>query len=471
MTREPDPGPRPVETEDRATEDALKTLLPDDGGPVPAARTGDELSVAALTAQVNEQTPAVGLRVVRADSKTHVTGATRYADDLALPGMLHAAFLHSAHAHARIKTIDVSDVVRMPGVVATLTGDEIPVNSFGSTYQDQPVLAVERVRHHGDLVAAVAAETEQQARDALSKIRVEYELLPAVFDPLEAMTDDAPRLHGPSNVYTSKTIVRGDVEAGFAESDHIFEGRYTTQMIEHVPMEPYAAIAMWEAGGRVHITTTLGRITLARTDLARTLGLPVGRIRVTASILGGNFGGKNEIRVEPALAILSRKSGRPVKAVYSREEEFASSTVRHPLVADYKTGVSASGRLIARRVRLVLDGGAYASWSETTVGKAAILAAGPYRIPNVHVEGCAVYTNKTVGGAMRGFGAPQVCFAYESHMDEIARALGIDPLEIRLRNAFQEGSISPTGQILQAVGLRETLQAAASRVGWPEVDA
>lgn len=470
MTREGDREPQAVETDDRTVADTLQSLLQEENRPVPAARTSGDLSVAALTAEVNEQTPAVGLRVVRADSRTHVTGATRYADDLALPGMLHAAFLHSAHAHARIRAIDVSDAARMPGVVATLTGDEIPVNSFGSTYQDQPVLAVDRVRHHGDLVVAVAAETEQQARDALSKISVEYQPLPTVFDPLEAMTDDAPRLHGPSNVYTSKTIVRGDVEAGFAESDHIFERRYTTQMIEHAPMEPYAAIAMWEAGGRVHITTTLGRITLARADLARTLGLSVGRIRVTASILGGNFGGKNEIRVEPVLAILSRKTGRPVKAVYSRSEEFASSTVRHPLIADYKTGVSADGRLLARRVRLVLDGGAYASWSETTVGKAAILAAGPYRIPNVHVEGCAVYTNKTVGGAMRGFGAPQVCFAYESQMDEIARALDIDPLEIRLRNGFEEGSISPTGQVLQAVGLSETLRVAAARAGWSEVE-
>lgn len=462
---------RAVETRGGEADDALQRLVEEAVRPVPALAPGSDLSAAALTAEVNEQTPALGLRVVRPDSRTHVTGATRYAADLSMPGMLHAAFLPSAHAHARIRAIDMTGAAGSPGVVATLTGGEIPVNSFGSTYQDQPILAVDRVRHRGDLVAAVAAETEQLAREAVTKIRVDYEPLPAVFDPLEAMSDDAPRLHGPSNVYTSKTIVRGDVERGFAQSDHVFEGRYTTQMIEHAPMEPFAALAVWEPGGRVHLTTTLGRITLARTDLARTLGLPVSRIRVTASILGGNFGGKNEIRVEPALALLSRKSGLPVKVVYTREEEFASSTVRHPLVADYKTGVTADGRFVARRVRLVLDGGAYASWSETTVGKAAILATGPYRIPNVHVEGCAVYTNKTVGGAMRGFGAPQVCFAYESQMDEIAHALGIDPLEIRLRNGFQEGAISPTGQVLEAVGLTETLQAAARRAGWPGVGA
>jgi CO/xanthine dehydrogenase Mo-binding subunit len=458
---------RPATTERPDTADELDSLVEDTHPPVPATvRTGSPAE-SALTAAVNEQTPALGLRVVRADGRTHITGATRYADDLTMPGMLHAAFLRSAHAHARIRSIDVSEAAQMPGVIATLTGAEVPVNSFGSTYQDQPVLAVDRVRHHGDLVAAVAGETEQQARDALAKIRVDYEPLPAVFDPFEAMSDGAPRLHGPSNVYTSKAISRGDVERGFAESARIFEGRFSTQMIEHAPMEPYAAIARWEPGGRVHLTTTLGRITLARTDIARTLAIPVGRVRVTASILGGNFGGKNEIRTEPALALLSAKTGRPVKGVYTREEEFTSSTVRHPLIADYKTGVTADGRLIARKVRLVLDGGAYASWSETTVGKAAILATGPYRIPHLLVEGCAVYTNKTVAGAMRGFGAPQVCFAYESQMDEIAHALGIDPLEIRLRNAFTEGSVSPTGQVLEAVGLSETLHAAARRAGWP----
>ncbi len=465
------PDEKPAATERRETAEELESLVEEGRRPVPATmRTGD-LAESALTAEVNEQTPALGRRVVRADSRAYITGATRYADDLFLPGMLHAAFLHSAHAHARIRSIDTSGADQMPGVVATLTGNEIPVNSFGSTYQDQPVLATDRVRHHGELVAAVAAETEQQARDALSKIRVDYEPIPAVFDPLEAMAEGAPRLHGPSNIYTSKTISRGDVEKGFAQSDRVFEGRYTTQMIEHAPMEPHAAVAEWDAGGRVRISTTLGRITLARTDLARTLAIPVGRIQVTASILGGNFGGKNEIRTEPALALLSRKTGRPVKGVYTRQEEFTSSTVRHPLIADYKTGVTAEGRLIAREVRLVLDGGAYASWSETTVGKAAILAAGPYRIPHIRVEGCAVYTNKTVAGAMRGFGAPQVCFAYESQMDEIARSLCIDPLELRLRNAFVEGSVSPTGQVLEAVGLTETLQTAARASGWRGVRA
>jgi len=239
-------------------------------------------------------------------------------------------------------------------------------------------------------------------------------------------------------------------------------------MVEHVPLEPHAAMAQWDANGRVTIWSSLGRITLGRADLARTLRLPINRVRVIGTIVGGNFGGKNEITQEPILALLSKKAGRPVKGVYTRGEEFTSSTVRHPFIMDYRTGVGRDGRILARKVRLVLDGGAYCSWSETTLGKACILAAGPYKIDNLEVEAFVVYTNKTVSGAMRGFGAPQVCFAYESHMDDIAAALGIDPLEIRLLNVFEEGSVSPTGQVLHSVVVKESLFKAAERFGWQE---
>ena len=320
---------------------------------LPAVASNLLPEVRALTPEVNKQTPAVGQRVVRLDIRTHITGTTRYIDDLSFPGMLHVKILRSAHAHARILSIDASGARKMPGVVATLTGDEIPVNSFGSTYQDQPVLAVDRVRYRGDGIVAVAAETEQQALEALSAVKIEYEPLPAVFDPLKAMEPEAPKIHRNSNVYTSKVIVKGDVEKGFAESDRIFERRYTTPMIEHVPMEPFASIALWEPDGRLHVYSSNGRITLGRADLARTLGMPVNRIRLTATIVGGNFGGKNEIRTEPILALLARKSGRPVKAVFTREEEFIASTTRHPAVMDFKTGVSMDGRLLARSVDLV----------------------------------------------------------------------------------------------------------------------
>jgi CO/xanthine dehydrogenase Mo-binding subunit len=237
-------------------------------------------------------------------------------------------------------------------------------------------------------------------------------------------------------------------------------------MVEHVPLEPHSSLACWDANGRVTIHSTLGRITLGRADIARTLGIPMSRIRIIATVVGGNFGGKNEITTEPVVALLSKKTGRPVKCTFTRPEEFFSSTTRHPLIMDYKTGVTRDGKILARKIRLVLDGGAYCSWSETTLGKACILCAGPYEIDNLVAEAFVVYTNKTMTGAMRGFGAPQVCFAYESHMDDIAKALGIDPLEIRLRNVLKEGSLSPTSQALHSVVVKESLLQAAQRFGW-----
>jgi len=434
---------------------------------LPAILPREPYPIEPLTPDARQQTRAVGQRATRPDGRLHGLGQTKYIDDLSFPGMLYARIKRAGIASARIKHIDTSAAEAMPGVMAVLTGKEIPTNSFGPTFQDQPVLADPFVRHAGDGVAAVAAVTEQIANEALEKIVVEYEPLPAVLDPVAAMREDSPKVHAPnSNIYATKVVRKGDIEKGFAESYRIFENRFSTQMIEHVSLEPHAAIADWDANGRLTIYATIGRITLARADIARTLKLPMSRIRIVATIVGGNFGGKNEISQEPALALLSKKTGRPVKGVFTRGEEFTATTTRHPIIMDYKTGVSKEGRILARQIRLVLDGGAYCSWSATTLGKACILSPGPYKIDNVVAEAFVVYTNKTMTGAMRGFGAPQVCFAYESQMDDIAKALNIDPLEIRLLNAFDEGSPSPTGQVLHSVVVKETLRKAAERFGW-----
>jgi nicotinate dehydrogenase large molybdopterin subunit len=434
---------------------------------LPAVAPRDPYPIEPVTPDARQQTRAVGQRATRPDGRLHGLGQTKYIDDLSFPGMLYARIKRAGIASARIKRIDTSAAEAIPGVMAVLTGKEFPVNSFGPTFQDQPVLADPFVRHAGDGVAAVAAVTEQIANEALDKIVVEYEPLPAVLDPVAAMREDSPKVHAPnSNIYATKVIRKGDVEKGFAESDHIFEGRYSTQMIEHVSLEPHAAIADWDANGRLTVYATIGRITLARADMARTLKMPMSRIRIVGTIVGGNFGGKNEISQEPALALLSKKTGRPVKGVFTRGEEFTATTTRHPIIMDYKTGVSKTGRILARQIRLVLDGGAYCSWSATTLGKACILSPGPYKIDNVVAEAFVVYTNKTMTGAMRGFGAPQVCFAYESQMDEIAKALNMDPLEIRMLNAFDEGSSSPTGQVLHSVVVKESLRKAAERFGW-----
>jgi len=462
------PGKRRVAEKQRQR--TLETLrAAEEVARLPAVVPPVAYPIETLVPEARLQTPAVGQRATRVDARLHGLGQTRYIDDLAFPGMLHARIKRAGIASARIVRIDTSAAEAMPGVLAVLTGAEVPVNSFGPSIQDQPVLAYERVFHAGDGVAAVAAVTEQIAVEALERIVVEYEPLPAVLDPLEALKEDSPQVHPPhSNIYTTKVILKGDVEAALAASDRVFEGRFRTQMVEHVSLEPHAAIAEWDPNGRVTLWSTLGRITLGRADVARTLMLPMNRVRMVGTIVGGNFGGKNEITQEPVLALLSKKTGRPVKGVYTRGEEFTSTTTRHPIVMDYKTGVTKDGKILARKVRLVLDGGAYCSWSETTLGKAAILAAGPYNIDHLQVEAYVVYTNKTMTGAMRGFGAPQVCFAYESHMDDIAAALKIDPLDIRLLNVFGEGSVSPTGQVLQSVVAKESLLKAAERFGWRE---
>jgi CO/xanthine dehydrogenase Mo-binding subunit len=453
---------------EREKVDFAETLRsPEEDLRLPALLPREPYPIEPLVPEARQQTRAVGQRATRLDGRLHGLGQTKYIDDMSFPGMLYARIKRAGVASARIKRIDTSAAEAIPGVMAVLTGKEIPVNSFGPSFQDQPVLCDEQVFHAGDGVAAVAALTEQIANEAIDKIVVEYEPLPAIFDPVEAMREDAHKVHAPnSNIYATKSIRKGDVEKGFAESDHIFEQTFATQMVEHVSLEPHAAIADWDANGRVTIWATIGRITLARGDIARTLNMPMSRIRIIGTVVGGNFGGKNEITQEPVLALLSKKTGRPVKGLYTRSEEFTSTTTRHPIIMDYKTGVRKDGKILARKVRLVLDGGAYCSWSETTLGKACILSPGPYNIDNVVAEAFVVYTNKTMTGAMRGFGAPQVCFAYESQMDDIAKTLGIDPLEIRLRNAFHEGSISPTGQMLHSVVVKESLEMAAERFGW-----
>jgi CO/xanthine dehydrogenase Mo-binding subunit len=439
-------------------EELLRARTPSPLVPLPIEVRGPE---------PNRQTPAVGQRTTRPDARTHGLGQTKYIDDFYVAGMLYAKIKRAGVASARITRVDTSEAEAMPGVMAVITGKDIPVNSFGPSLKDQPVLALERVFHAGDGVAAVAAVTEQIAADAIEKIKIEYEEFTPVLDPLESLKLETPGVHAPSaNIYGHKLIKKGDIEKGFAESYRVFEASFRTQMVEHVPLEPHSSLAQWDANGRLTIHSTLGRITLGRADIARTLGIPMSRIRVVATVVGGNFGGKNEITTEPVIAMLAKKTGRPVKCTFTRPEEFYASTTRHPIIMDYKTGVTKEGKILARKVRLVLDGGAYCSWSETTLGKACILCAGPYEIDNLVAEAFVVYTNKTMTGAMRGFGAPQVCFGYESHMDDMAKALGIDPFEMRMRNVLKEGSLSPTSQMLHSVVVKESLMQAAKRFGW-----
>lgn len=408
----------------------------------------------------------IGKNVPRHDVLLQVTGRLAYADDIVLPNMLFAKALRSKHPHARLVAVDVAKAARVAGVRAIITARDFAANRWGFTHLDQPALADDKVRYIGDPIAVVAAASVGAAEEAIAQIRVDYEELPAVFDPFEAMKPDSPRVHGGDNVCSHLKIRLGDVDEGFRQSDLVIEETYRTQMVEHSHIEPHAAIAQAEPTGNVTVWSSVQRPFLVAADLAKLLGLPMNRVRVIATPVGGGFGGKNEITVEPYVALLSMKTQCPVKMVYTREEEFQASTVRHPYVMTYKSGVKRDGRILARHIKIVSDSGAYVSWGESTLTKASVHAAGPYRIPNVWVDSFLVYTNNPVGGAMRGFGVPQVAFAYECHTDTLARKLGMDPYEFRVKNIIVDGSTMPTGQVLTGVALPEILETIARRSGW-----
>jgi CO/xanthine dehydrogenase Mo-binding subunit len=285
-----------------------------------------------------------------------------------------------------------------------------------------------------------------------------------VFDPEDALKPGAPILHGDSNLADHIRIRFGDVEAGLNEADEVVEETFTTPMVEHAALEPHAMLAEVTADGELRVWSSVQRPFLVAADLARVLAWPQHRLRVLTPSIGGGFGGKNEMTAEPIVALLAMKSGRPVKLVFDREEEFTASTVRHAYRMTLTSGVRRDGTLTARRVRILCDAGAYVSWGASTLAKAAIHAAGPYRIPNVSVDAYLVYTNNNIGGAMRGFGVPQLGFAYEVHTDTIARTLGLDPWALRERTLLRSGDTLPTGQVLGQVTLHETMARAMDLV-------
>lgn len=417
---------------------------------------------------VIEEVPqgAVGRRVSRHDALLQVTGRVVYGEDMRAPGMLWAKAVRSPHPHARIVGIDASAALAIQGVRAVVTAQDVPRNRYGFTHEDQRVLADDRVRYVGEAVAAVAAETLRLAEEAAARVTVHFEPLPAVFDPVEAMHPESPRLHEGSNVAVHLRIRDGSVERGFAEADTVVEEEFRTTFVEHCHLEPHAGLAMADPSGTLTIHSSVQRPFLVAADTAKVLGLSQHRVRVIATGVGGGFGGKNEMTLEPWIALLALKTGRPVKMVFTREEEFQATTVRHPYRMRYRTGVCRDGTLAARAVEIVSDTGAYVSWGASTLAKAAIHAAGPYSIPHVKIDGYLVYTNNPIGGAMRGFGVPQVGFAYECHTNAVAAAVGMDPIAFRLRNGLRDGGRLPTGQILERVTLEQTLRRAVELAGW-----
>jgi CO/xanthine dehydrogenase Mo-binding subunit len=427
----------------------------------------------------------LGENFPRVDGPAKLRGWAQFTADVEMPGMVYAKVLRSSYAHARLTRVDGSQAKKLPGVVAVLTRDDLKgMNAyFGPVVKDQAVVAVDRVRYVGDIIAAVAAEEKDIAEEALELIEVDYEPLAAVFDPAEAMKPGAPILHTESarsetrldraqfrfeknsNVLSVYHAEQGDVAVGFKEADEIFDDVYSSQKIQHGHIEPHAALAYWEPGGKLVIYTSTQNPSSIRAQLAELFDLPQSKVRVIVPYVGGGYGGKVHPRLEPLTAALARQAHRPVQWVLTREEVFLTAHC-HASVVKIKTGVKRDGTIVARQVEGIYDTGAYALTGPSTTKNGGEVAGGPYRIAHQDLTTYCVYTNTPPTGPYRGFGVPQVCWAYESQMDDIARRLGIDPLEIRLKNLVQEGDVFATGDKLVSVGIADCLKGAAEAVGW-----
>ena len=411
----------------------------------------------------------IGANVRRLDAPSKVTGRLRYAGDMVVPDMLHLQVLRSPRPHAWIKNIDTSAAEAMDGVAAVVTAGDVPgEDGYGVFVHDQPILATGKVRFVGEAIAAVAAETEAIARAAVMTIGVEYEDLPALFDAASAMEDGAPAIHDSAadNVTYHVPIRKGDMAKGFAEADLIVAETYRTQPIEHAYLEPEAGLAYEDADGTITIHSPSQNITHHRHALSRILAMPVNRIRMIMSPVGGGFGGKEDMHYQGFLALAALKAGRPVRYVFSREESIVASAKRHGFTIRCRMGLKKDGRITATEMHMVADGGAYGCSTEGVMRKAAILAAGPYNVANVKVDAIGVYTNNTPGGAMRSFGALQSEFATECHLDLCAERLAMDPFEIRRVNMMRNGAVTHTKQKLGSVSIGRVLDAAESASGW-----
>ncbi|MFQ5912699.1 MAG: xanthine dehydrogenase family protein molybdopterin-binding subunit [Nitrospinota bacterium] len=424
----------------------------------------------------------VGATFERGDGYDKARGLAVYGTDVTLPRMLHAKMLRSSLPHARVLHVDTDRAKRLPGVKAVVTGRDHPDSQWGMMLADQSIYAVDRVRYVGEAVAGVAAIDEDTAQEALELIQVEYEELPALFDPADAMAPGAPLLHPnldkyecnrklfspvpETNICNHFRLRRGDVEEGFRQSDLIFEDSYEIPMVQHCPLEPHACVAQLSPQGKLTVWSNTQGPFLTREQIAKGLRLYQSDVRVVCTYVGGAFGGKISGIVEIlAGALALRSDNRPVRLEMTREEEFVSTFVRQPVKGTYKTGVQRNGDFLARKVRLVWDAGAYGDYEILVSRNAGYASAGPYRIPHVWIDSYCVYTNKSVGGAYRGFGVPETCFGYEGQLDRIAREIGMDPVDLRLRNGVETGDLTPTGQRLEGVGLKECVRRAAVAMG------
>jgi CO/xanthine dehydrogenase Mo-binding subunit len=421
------------------------------------------------------------------DARERVTGRVPYTIDIAVPGMLHAKLLRSSVAHARIRSIDTTRATAVPGVVTVLTGADVAAlpgiqPTFGPVFRDQPILAIDKVRYVGEPVAAVAAVDLDAAQEAVELIEVEYAELPGVFSLDDALADGAPLVHeepprtgqtfadiiidtqGGTNICNHFTLRKGDVEAGFAEADEVFEHVFTSPPVQHVPMETHACVADVHDG---QVTVWVGAQIpfIVRSQLAEIFGVPQTRVRVIVPTLGGGYGAKCYPKIEPVTAILSLVARRPVRLHLSREEEFVTIT-KHGVRIAMRTGVTRDGRITARQSTCHFNTGAYADIGPRLIKNGGYGTGGPHHIPNVSVDSYAVYTNIAPAGAFRGYGINQAAWAYETQMDMIAEALRLDPVEFRMQNLLVDGQRVMTGEDMHDAHFRELTERAARWIGW-----
>lgn len=423
----------------------------------------------------------IGQPTQRQDMLGHVTATTRYYDDHRLAGMLHLKVLRSPHPHARLRGIDVAQAERAPGVRRVIRGQDVPVNlntllsliNFGR--DDEPTLASGKVRYRGEPVVAVVADSEREAWEALSLIRVDYDPLPAVFDVEDAIKPGAPVVNDvyPGNTFTyhesydHQRLRFGDVARGFAQADHVLENRYQMSPIEHAATETNGSIAAPDTDGRFVVYTCTQALFFSLDTCAKILDVPSNRLHFIGGTVGGGFGGKVDTITEPLSILGAMLTGKPVRYRLTREEEMVFAAPRGAERIYVKDGVMRDGRIVAREVRAYFDSGAYTRLSSYAVVKCIAHIPGPYTIPNVHADAFCIYTNRVPATAMRGFGVTAVDFALERQMDRLARLVGYDPLEFRILNAYRDGDMKAHRREAKNCALVECVQVAAEKAGWP----
>jgi CO/xanthine dehydrogenase Mo-binding subunit len=428
----------------------------------------------------------IGRSIPRLEAREKVTGRAEYIHHLRLPGMLYGKVVRSTLAHGRIKSIDVAAASVVEGVHRIITAEDVktvvPNPYYGPIFHDQPILAIDRVHHVGESVAVVLAADPHVAEQAAQLVEVDYEELPAVFDEVVAMQSGAPVVHEclnpagtfpdfkdlagqrDTNLHLHFKLRRGDVAPAFASADHVFEHTFNTTQIMHTPLEPIVTVAE-ATDSSITLYTASQMISVVRTEMARLLGLPENRVRVKTAFLGGGFGAKTYIKVEAIAAVCAMLTRLPVKIALSMEEQFYTIN-KHANTLRLKSAVTKDGRVTARECEIWWNGGAYADIGPRLTQKTGFTAAGPYDIENVHIDSYAVYTHLPPAAGLRGFGVPTLTFAYESHTDLIARALGIDPLEFRRRNLLREGRPQATGTIMKDAAMEAVLERLAERMSW-----